>query len=89
MSQGKIQKERKAQEEIDSLYDIFPYFDSYLGDMETCLEMDQGEWEKYEDNPVPYAMDLVLGFASWEEHDIEWEERRELSHKLIVKHFGV
>lgn len=56
-----------------SVYDILPYFDSYIADMENNLQGDPDTWALYETNRVPFIIDLLgdFGEGDWTPTEIK------------------
>lgn len=56
-----------------SVWDILPDFGSYVSDMESNIRMDEETWERYEDEPEGYLIDLLgdFGIGEWEDDQIE------------------
>ena len=56
-----------------SVWDIIPDFGSYVSDMESNIRMDEETWERYEDEPEGFLIDLLgdFGIGDWEDDQIE------------------
>lgn len=59
-------------------YKLVKHFGCYVGDMESCIEMDAESWQDYIDDPRPYLRDLLGDFSDREvlrdEFDIDLED---------------
>ena len=55
-----------------TVYEIQPYFDSYIHDMEQNLEMDPDTWKEYETDPTPFLNSLLSDFhvGEWSDEEI-------------------
>lgn len=56
-----------------SVQDILPYWGSYLSDLEGVLKHDPESWERYEDEPEGFMIDLLSDFGEgyWSDDQIE------------------
>ena len=45
---------------MTTVWELCPEFDSYLPEVEGCISMDVREWQKYQKDPRPYVVDLLM-----------------------------
>ena len=71
------ERNKPAESQV-TVYDIQPYFDSYVVDMERNIELDPETWERYENDPAPFLNDLICDFhvGEWKEEEIRAAVRR-------------
>ena len=66
-----------------TVWDIQPYFGSYLNDMETCLKGSQESWSHYLKNQFGHIVDLLgdFGQGDWSMEQIEQAVEDWLGHR--------
>jgi hypothetical protein len=71
-----------------SVYDVIPEFGSYIGDVEVNLADDSESWRKYNENPRPFIVDVLLDFGLWEPFDTNPAVVRMLAQRAADRYWN-